>query len=363
MVTSIAATTNAHKGAALSSTEASPAAGRLFAALEGGIVGADFPVQRGTILPEKGLFLQNIIALIWDFDKTLSPHNMQRPIFEAYGVDEAQFWAEVNALPAYYGRAKIEVQPDTSYLGHLLAYVQHGKMADLSNARLRELGEQVEFFPGVPECFDNLKRALDESAYRDADIHLEHYIVSTGLTAMIDGSGITDKVDGVWASSFIESPAGPDTDLNGTPAPGVITQVAGALDNTTKTRAIFEINKGVNMGVGISVNDTIARDARRVPFNNMIYIADGPSDIPSFSVVGSNGGLAYAVYDPADQKRFEQAVELQRTDRVDDKGVADYRETSETYRWLHLHIRKIADRMIEERAEVTKSQVTKGPSH
>ena len=95
----------------------------------------------------------------------------------------------------------------------------------------------------------------------------------------------------------------------------------------------------------------------------MIYIADGPSDIPSFSVVRRNGGLALAVYDPQHQDRFEQAVELQETHRVDHHGVADYRESSETFRWLRLQVRKIADRMIHERARATESRIRKGPRH
>ena len=82
---------------------------------------------------EKGLFLQNIIAIIWDFDKTLSPQYMQTPLFKAYGVDETEFWKEVHALPEYYARAGIHVNEDTCYLGHLLTYVREGKMAGLTN--------------------------------------------------------------------------------------------------------------------------------------------------------------------------------------------------------------------------------------
>ena len=311
----------------------------------------------------QGLFLQNVIAVIWDFDKTLSPHNMQKPLFDAYGIEEAAFWAEVNGLPAYYRRAGIEVPTDTSYLGHILSYVKHGKMSGLTNAKLKELGAEIELFPGLPECFDSLKALLKQEQYQEADLRLEHYVVSTGLTAMIDGSRLAAYLDGRWASSFIEEPAAPNADLDAIPSSGPISQIAGFLDNTTKTRAIFEINKGVNANVGVSVNDTIAEKDRRVPIQNMIYVADGPSDIPSFSVLRRNGGLAYAVYDPDHEDRFEQAVELRNADRVDGYGAADYRETSETYRWLSLHIRKIADRMLTERAEATKSRVRKGPTH
>ena len=87
-------------------------------------------------MSEKGLFLQNVIAIVWDFDLTLTPHYMQKPIFEAYGVDEGEFWNEVNALPDYYGRANIRAHADTCYLNHLIAYVQAGRMPGLSSTTL-----------------------------------------------------------------------------------------------------------------------------------------------------------------------------------------------------------------------------------
>ncbi|MBM3288829.1 MAG: haloacid dehalogenase-like hydrolase, partial [Candidatus Hydrogenedentes bacterium] len=102
-------------------------------------------------MPEKGLFLQNVIAVIWDFDKTLSPNYMQKPLFDAYDIDEDLFWGEVNALPEYYRRAGITVQRDICYLGHMLSYVREGRMPGLTNAKLRELGAAIEFFPGIPE--------------------------------------------------------------------------------------------------------------------------------------------------------------------------------------------------------------------
>ncbi len=314
-------------------------------------------------MDERGLFQQNVIALIWDFDRTLSPDNMQRPIFEAYGIVEADFWAEVNALPAYYARVNVTVQPDTCYLTHLLSYVKAGKLPGLTNDRLRELGAKVALFPGLPDAFDRLRYLLAPQKYRDADLRVEHYIVSTGLESMIRGSAIFPKIDGVWASGFIEEPAGPSYDMNAQPGKGVISQVAGLLDNTTKTRAIFEINKGVNKNSGISVNDAIPPEDRRVPIKNMIYIADGPSDIPSFSVIQQNGGLTLAVYDTEDRKRLQQADSLLKTGRVDMYGAADYREGSHTMKWLELQVLSIADRILDERARATQSRVQKGPRH
>jgi len=312
---------------------------------------------------EKGLFLQNVIAVVWDFDGTLSPHYMQKPLFEAYGLDGEAFFAQVRRLPAYYARAGIRVQSDTCYLGHLLSYVKHGALPGLTNARLRELGAQIAFFPGLPEFFDRLKALVAAPEFREGDLRVEHYVVSSGLAEMIRGSAIAAWLDGVWASEFIEEPAGPDTDLAAMPEPGSIGQIAGFLDNTTKTRALFEINKGVNKLDTITVNDTIPEEERRVPFKNMIYIADGPSDIPSFSVVKHHGGLAYAVYAEDSEEQFAQAVALHESGRVHAYGPADYRENGQTYKWLRLQITRIAQRMMDERRRALESRVGKGPVH
>ncbi len=312
---------------------------------------------------DKGLFLQNIVAIIWDFDKTLSPQYMQGPIFRAYGIDEGRFWDEVRQLPQYYRRAGIEVQEDACYLGHLLSYVKHGRMPDLSNARLQELGKEIEFSPGIPDFFGRLSSVLDDPEFRDGDLRLEHYIVSTGLDAMIRGSKIAPYVKDIWASVFIEEPAPPGADLAAHPKKGPISQMAGFLDNTTKTRALFEINKGVNVLKNISVNDVIPEEERRVPFKNMIYIADGPSDIPSFSVVRKHGGLAFAVYNPESQDHFEQAAKLRQSNRVDDYGEADYTENSRTDKWLRLQVRNVAQRIMEDRKRATQSRVRPGPVH
>lgn len=312
---------------------------------------------------EKGLWLQNIIAIIWDFDKTLSPGYMQAPLFRAYGIDEDRFWSEVHALPAYYRRAGIHVQPDTCYLGHLLTYVKAGRMPGLTNAKLRELGGELDFYPGAPELFERLEQALETQPFRAGDLHLEHYVVSTGLAEMIRGSRIASRLSGVWASEFIEEPAPPDFDFDSAPKEGPIAQIASFLDNTTKTRAIFEINKGTNKLPALTVNDSMPEEERRVPIDQMIYVADGPSDIPSFSVVRKNGGRAFAVYDPKSELHFAQADKLRQDNRVDSFGPADYREGTHTSMWLSLQVRNIAERMMRKRKEALESRVARGPVH
>ena len=311
----------------------------------------------------KGLFLQNVIAIIWDFDMTLSPHYMQEPLFKHYGVDGRQFWEEVRSLPPYYAKTGITVQRDTCYLGHLLTYVQSGIMKDLSNARLRELGRDIRFYDGVPEIFTRLRAVLEKPRYQESDLRLEHYVVSTGLAELVRGSAVAEHLSGIWASEFIETPAPPHLDPLDAPQPGVITQIAGFLDHTTKTRAIFEINKGVNKLADISVNDSLPEEERRVPIRNMIYIADGPSDLPSFSVIRKHGGLAYAVYQAGSQQHFAQVDELLRTGRVDAYGPADYREGSQADMWLQRQVTRIAERMMKDRLDTLETRVGRGPQY
>ncbi|MDF6529488.1 hypothetical protein NLO81_26855, partial [Escherichia coli] len=134
--------------------------------------------------------------------------------------------------------------------------------------------------------------------------------------------------------------------------------------NTTKTRALFEINKGVNKHPeAVSVNSSIAEDERRVPFANMIYVADGPSDIPAFSVARKGGGRTYAVYNPESPRSFEQADNLRADDRVDMLGPADYRAGSPTEMWLKLHIGKIADGIVHGKQEIMRETTRGIPQH
>jgi hypothetical protein len=312
----------------------------------------------------KGLFSQTVIAIVWDFDNTLTPQYMQEPLFRRYGIDPDAFWAEANALPAYYAQAGIEVRSDTCYLGHLLSYVRHGRMPDLTNAKLRALGAEIRFFEGIPEVFDRLDAVVTAPALHLGDVRLEveHYVVSTGLKEMILGSSIADRLAGVWASEFIETPAAPGYDPATTPASGPISHIATFLDNTTKTRALFEINKGVNKS-DITVNDDVAEDDRRVPFRNMIYVADGPSDVPSFSVMNRNGGFTLAVYDPGNDQQFRQVRDLRRRGRVQEMAPADYRPGTHASKVLEDQVATIARGIIEERERSFRSRVGPGPRH
>jgi len=313
------------------------------------------------------LFTQNIIACIWDFDKTLIPEYMQSPLFKRYGVNESEFWAETNALVEEYHKRGYRLSGEIGYLNHLLTYVLSGRMAGLNNKILKEVGKEITFYPGLPEFFEESKKWVTEKPeYTKHDIKLEHYIVSTGLAQMIRGSKIAPYVDGIWGCEFIESPLQPGF-LNqgefGMTAEAEIAQIGMVIDNTTKTRALFEINKGTNKNAAIDVNSNIKAEDRRIPFQNMIYIADGPSDVPSFSVVKSNGGKAYGVYNPARTDEFAQNDRLRQAGRIDHYGAAEYSKNGNTGNWLELQIQQIADHVVTNREIVFSQKTSQPPKH
>lgn len=299
---------------------------------------------------------QDIIALIWDFDKTLIPNYMQEPLFTKYGIEESFFWQENNQLTDLYSKIGIDVNPDTCYLNHLLTYVKNGKMKGLNNEILRELGKEIKFAPGIPEFLSLLKEKVEIShEYQSFDIKIEHYIVSTGLTEMIRGSLINEYVEDIWGCEFIDTTYEPD--YSGKVNILVTEQkeifgIATTMDNTAKTKAIFEINKGVNKHPNeISVNQKMDEDDRRIPFGNMIYIADGPSDIPAFSVVKQRGGTTFAVYQQNNLRSFKQSKSLMKNQRVDMIGSADFSEGSFSYNWLLDEILNLADNIVEKKKE------------
>jgi hypothetical protein len=213
---------------------------------------------------------------------------MQSPLFRRYGVDEATFWAETNASSwRPTAGAATRSRGEISYLNHLLTYVLAGRMAGLNNRRSCRTGAARRSVStrAFPDSFEASKACGARTSRSTASTTsaLEHYIVSTGLAEMIRGSAIAPYVDGIWGCEFIENPLPArfprSRRSSSSPPQAEIAQIGMMIDNTTKTRAIFEINKGTNKNPALDVNARIAPEDRRIPFQNMIYIADGPSDM------------------------------------------------------------------------------------
>ena len=315
------------------------------------------------------LFPQTAIAVIWDFDRTLIPNYMQEPLFRRYGVDADEFWREVNALPEFHrGHGADLVSEDTIYLNHILTYVREGRFSGLNNRTLRELGRELAFYPGLPDFFPRIKQLVAaEATFAKHEITVENYIVSTGLRQMILGSAIAEHVDGVWACDFVEHVAPPgflggvQQELGEEPE---LRDIVYVIDNTTKTRAVFEINKGVNKFPDeITVNARMAHEDRRIPFENMIYVADGPSDVPVFSILNQYGGKTYAVYNEGSTAQFRQVKALSEQDRVQGYGPANYSDGTHTYMWLTTAVEDIALAIVKRREEALGDRVGGAPRH
>lgn len=285
--------------------------------------------------------MSNIIALVWDFDKTLVDGYMQDPIFEEKGIVPQEFWDKVNSERERIEKTqKVRINKDTYYLNVFIRDAMPGGRFDgLNNERLREYGKRIKFYPGVVSFFSNVRSIVEkEPAYKEHDIRIECYIVSTGFKAVIEGCEIMPYIDGVWGCEFIEK------EIDGVVR---ICEIAYSLDNTSKTRALFEINKGVGKNSGVDANTKMDEDVRRVQFINMIYSADGPSDVPAFSIVNKYGGVTFGVYPKGDNKALKNIEQLRKDGRISHFAEADYTEGAAAKMWLELKIREIADRIVE----------------
>ena len=297
----------------------------------------------------QAIYTQTTIAMVWDFDKTLIPGYSQKPIFEEYGIDEPRFWREVNGLKELYRGRDLLVAKDTAYLLHMLSYVREGAMAGLTNSKLVELGARIQMCPGIPDFLPQIQELVAKNErFAGHGISVEHYIVSTGIRHLIEGSSVSPHIKKIWANEFVDQPPGPgyDPDTHEFEAnDGVIAQVGYMIDNTSKTRAIFEINKGPD----VDVNARMAEEERKVPIKNMIYIADGPSDVPVFSVVGVNGGRRLGVYQTAEPSNFEGVKQLEDDARVDSIAEANFSKGTQAWRWLTSEVQRIGTRICDDR--------------
>ena len=261
-----------------------------------------------------------IIALIYDFDGTLSPGNMQEFGFiQAIGKTPDEFWKASDG---------IAISEDAS---NILAYMK--LMRDeatklgirLTKANFRRFGADIKLFDGVREWFGNVNRYGAEHG-----VKIEHYINSSGLKEIIEGSPIAKEFKHIFAGTYIYDSDGEAV------WPGI------AVDYTAKTQFLFKIQKGIfSSRDSKRVNESMADEAKRIPFSHMIYFGDGETDVPSMKVVSMFGGNAIAVFDPTKPSKKESARKLLRQGRVSFITPANYGRDSRTFRIVTAIIDKI----------------------
>ena len=253
---------------------------------------------------------QPVVALIYDFDGTLSPGNMQEFSFiKALGMTSEEFWRRSNELTRNNDANGI-----LCYMKLMLDEAQYRHIS-LKRESFQRFGREVEFYAGVTEWF-----SLVNGYGRAKGVAVRHYINSSGLKEMIEGTAIAREFENIYACSFLY-----DVD-------GKAVWPAVAVDFTTKTQFLFKINKGISsVSDNSEVNRYMREEERPVPFRRMIYFGDGQTDIPCMKMVRQNGGHSIAVYDPASAEKRRAAERLILEERVNFVCPADYREGGETY--------------------------------
>ena len=282
---------------------------------------------------------QNVIAIVYDYDRTLSPQSMhQDVIFPQIGVDAESFWEEADRL-----RDERAYEDELSWIRLLL---ENPTFRQLSNADLQEFGRHLRFYPGVPQVFDRLGGFLKDDRYVRHGVTLEHYIVTSGLKEVLVGSPLSEGVEAIFGCELDED------------GEGRVFWPKRVISHTSKTQYLFRITKGPEyVDLSHDVNDHMPEEERRIPFCNMIYIGDGPTDVPCFAVVSNRGGLAMAVYNPDYRKSFETCMTLRAADRVREIAEADYREGTHLRRIVEYYLRRMADRIVAEQEEMHQRSV------
>ena len=270
-----------------------------------------------------------IVAFLYDFDKTLCTTDMEDYAFiPSLGMTPREFWSVANG----FGHAN---RMD-GILAYMYTMIQESEKRRLPFTResLREMGRDIVLFPGVQEWFGRINAFGDSQG-----VQVEHYIISSGLREIIEGSSISGEFKEIYASEFYYDEAGK-------PVWPKLT-----VNFTAKTQFVYRINKGVlDVSDDKTLNDSMPDDSKRVPFTNMVYMGDGLSDVPCMKMMRAYGGQAIAVYQPSNRMGVE---DLLAKGRVDFIFPADYSEGTALDQTVKNIIRKmaIADRLWNENAQ------------
>lgn len=259
-----------------------------------------------------------VLAICYDFDKTLSPVDMQaQGYIQSVGYDVKKFWEESNGLAR-----KNDMDNNLAYMWKMVQEAQ-GIMV-FTKKKLAEYGAKVALFDGVEEWFERIRTYGKKN-----NVIVEHYIISSGLKEMIEGTKMAREgaFEKIYASSFYFNDR------------GVAIWPAQVINYTSKTQFLFRIEKGVLDINDPGVNEYFPPEEKRVPFRNMVYIGDSDTDIPCMKLVNTYGGHSIGVYDPTAQNK-EKVFRMMHDKRIRYYAPANYTDGSE----LDLLVKAIIDK-------------------
>ena len=287
----------------------------------------------------------DVIAIICDCDGTLCT-DTSKHLVNKLGINSKTFWCEAN------GRVSQGWDPPLSYLNKLLEETKKPKVSHLTEEVFRRVGKSVEFYPGAMDFVDRVRNKLKgELRYQEANVSVEWYIVSSGIESILRATALQEAATDIFDCAF-------DYD-----SCGRATVVKRAVTFTEKTKFIYAINKGI-FGTELRrdpyrVNSSVEEGDRRIPFHNMVYIGDGPSDIPCFSMIRHFGGEAIGVI-PPDDEEFRNPYWLTQGRRITaGPYTADYTEDTDLFKILYRIVSGMAEAIVEER----NHRIRSAPSH
>ncbi|MFI3269818.1 MAG: HAD family hydrolase [Rikenellaceae bacterium] len=261
------------------------------------------------------------VAVVYDFDGTLAEGNMQEYDFiPSVGMSVDDFWDQADTIAT-----ERDADSVLSYMECMLTSARRAGVP-ITAERLKAMGRGVTFFDGVEGWFDLINRY---AAARG--VKLQHYVNSSGIREMIEGTSIASKFHKIYASAFLYDER------------GEAYWPAVAINYTNKTQFLFKINKGIEtVHDSRLVNEFVPRESRPIPFQRMIFVGDGLTDIPSMRLVHLMGGHSIAVYDPNRSDKKEDMMQLIRERRVHYVCEANYTKESTMNTLVSSIIDKIA---------------------
>ena len=273
-------------------------------------------------MARKENYHRNTLAIVYDFDGTLTPQPMQEyTVLPQLGISGEEFWTEVNAEVRRTGGDAI-----LTYMRLLVEKIEATK-AHLSRDALRKLAAGIEYYPGVDSWFERVNDYVAQKT--GGSVQTRHYIISAGLSEILEGISIKHHFTRIYASQYYfdhhEAARFPTVVIN----------------DTAKTQYLFRINKGRESSLE-TINEYMPEEARPIPFQHMLYVGDGLTDVPCMTVVKNYGGFAVAVHKPRSQEAVKVCHELVDANRIDFYAPADYGAG----RKLEQRVHKILDLII-----------------